>query len=280
MSAKNTLQHDLETGLWQHTVSQEPPKLQGKWFGLGFSPDLATGERLNVGIVLRIAGEQHFRLFTKAEPFAHLCGLEKENIAFFLQCLNDHLAAGKDIKTFSRHIIVDRPKFAAGDSVTEILDRLYHAQVSLARHDEEQERRNLTTESLRSTIKQLVNNEHPAFSHYWQKEPIVLPGQKYTAAVDIYIPERQRFASIVSLDYRKDKSGRLAAACTELETAAQLGGEGTLFIYNPIRDSEQKDDTADVLIDRTYDLLRRHRLSCEVGNTPAQLAEQIPLLAS
>lgn len=279
MPAEDTLPHDITATLLQFAAPAEPPQVRGEWYALGFTPDPATGERLNIGVVLHIGGRQYFRLLPDAAPFACLYGQRKENIAFFLRCLTEHLKAGKLPQKFSPQLICDTPRAAAGDSVEETLDRLYATYITLGRHSKPAYK-NLTTDALRSTVKRLVNRRHPAFSHYWQKEPIVLPGKKYTAAVDIYIPERQRFASIVSLDYRKDNSGRLAAACTELETAAQLGGEGTLFIYNPIRDSEQKDDTADVLIDRTYDLLRRHRLSCEVGNTPAQLAEQIPLLAS
>ena len=280
MPAENTLPHDIDEVLQRYALPGEPPKLRGKWFALGFSPDLTTGERLNVGVVLRIGKRQYFRMLHDAEPFARLFG-ERENIAFFLRLLHNHLQTGQNIKTFSPHLIVDSPKFVAGDDVSEIMADLYHDHVTLSRLPAKKHNKAvMNTTKLRKFIRRLVNEQQPDFARYWVNEPVALPGRESPANIDIYVPQTRQVASLVSLAHSPDiAEQRLAWARGELEIAAP-DGRGTLFIYNPERDDREEARMTDNLIDKTHYLLHRQNLKCEVGNTPQQLADMIPQLAA
>ena len=118
--------------LIRHAVPAEPPKVKGVWAIIRFSPSLTTGDRLNVGVLLCVNSKQSYRL-TDSAPFACLFGEAwEESVRFLLRALEEALQAGRDIGHFSPHIEIDGWRPAAGDSVDEILDRLFACYVMVA----------------------------------------------------------------------------------------------------------------------------------------------------
>lgn len=118
--------------LIRHAVPAEPPKVKGVWAIIRFYPSLATGDRLNVGVLLCVNSKQSYRL-TDSAPFACLFGEAwEESVGFLLRALEEALQAGRDISHFSPHIEIDGWRPAAGDSVDEILDRLFACYVMAA----------------------------------------------------------------------------------------------------------------------------------------------------
>ena len=101
--------------LIRHAVPAEPPKVKGVWAIIRFYPSLATGDRLNVGVLLCVNSKQSYRL-TDSAPFACLFGEAwEESVGFLLRALEEALQAGRDISHFSPHIEIDGWRPAAGD---------------------------------------------------------------------------------------------------------------------------------------------------------------------
>ena len=156
----------IEKPIWADLA--EPPvshALHGEWFVIRVSPDLATGEMLNIGVCVRIGGKTHTKILPNATPFFKLYGKSgRENMLF----LFDLLRKQEDwTRPVSPQVSMSRPMPVSGNSIDEILDRLYRDMVILDMLKDQSPNRDygISTEKLRSKIFSYLKKENEDFAN-------------------------------------------------------------------------------------------------------------------
>lgn len=254
------------------------PAITAKWAPIRISPNLATGEILNVGVCVLYRRKVHVKLLPSAAPFEALYGgAGNDNFSFLLGIIGQYLDGQKSLSVdISPQVSLGKANFVAGDSIQEILDRLYASMVSLdlmCRKKETPKERNISTETLRHTVHGLLKKENAKFvedSWHDVNNPIIIPPSSSNEN-PIHLPHLQlwsepsianstiRFASFVSADYVKATAGdvHLLYAKQDIELAANYKDgekEAGLFVYRPKDLSAEIENT----IDNTYWLLKKN----------------------
>lgn len=263
----------IEKPIWADLA--EPPvshALHGEWFVIRVSPDLATGEMLNIGVCVRIGGKTHTKILPNATPFFKLYGKSgKENMLF----LFDLLRKQEDwTRPVSPQVSMSRPMPVSGNSIDEILDRLYRDMVILDMLKDQSPNRDygISTEKLRSKIFSYLKKENEDFANeVWRREnnPVHIStntpiGKRVLEHIQLWIPsdmarKQMRFASFVSVDYRRPTFPELhlLQAGQDIEVAHKAfentPQKAALFIYRPDNLTE-----FDNQIDTTAWLLRKN----------------------
>ncbi|EGY53115.1 hypothetical protein [Neisseria shayeganii] len=269
---------DIFSALSAMTMQMPKPAITAKWAPIRISPNLATGEILNVGVCVLHRRKVHVKLLPNAAPFEALYGgVGKENFSFLLGIIGQYLSGQKSLSVdISPQVSLGKPYFVAGDSIPEILDRLYTSMVSLelmCQKKETPKERNISTETLRHTVHSLLKKENAQFvENSWHDadNPIIIPSCTASKA-SIRLQHLQlwsepditndkiRFASFVSADYIKTLIGdaHLFYAKQDIELAVNYKDgekEAGLFVYRPKGSSADIDNT----IDHTYWLLKKN----------------------
>lgn len=260
------------------------PAFRGEWFTIRIKPDLATGERLNVGVALRVAGQTHVKILPTVRPFQLLYGdAGSANFGFLLELLRLHFANGGG-KSPSPHLLFEEPKYAAGTDIAQTLDRLYDNTVTLGRilepaHGKQNLSTRMTTRRLKQAVKQHIQREFPDFA-YWQDRPVILKESGLTADVDLYIPQsevfhrKNTFASLLSLDY--ENPGQIIQGLAEKQrelavaTTAMPDSVGSLLVYRPPSDDRMQ-DFFDSELGKTGYLLKDTGITMEVEDSPEKI---------
>ena len=261
----------IEKPIWADLA--EPPvshALHGEWFVIRVSPDLATGEMLNIGVCVRIGGKTHTKILPNATPFFKLYGKSgRENMLF----LFDLLRKQEDwTRPVSPQVSMSRPMPVSGNSIDEILDRLYRDMVILDMLKDQSPNRDygISTEKLRSKIFSYLKKENEDFANaVWRggNNPVHIKtsiGNKVLAHIQLWIPsdmarKQMRFASFVSVDYQRPifPELHLLQAGQDIEVAHKAfkntPRKAALFIYRPDNLTE-----FDNQIDITTWLLRKN----------------------
>lgn len=287
--------NDLATALLSTLTTQPSPKVTGRWFPIRIKPNLATGELFNVGVGLIINGKTHVKLIQSAEPFKQLYGKDgDDNFSLLLDMIIWHFRHRlPKSKIPSPHIIFERSTFAAGDSVDEILNRLYQQMVTLRLLSDKptQTRHNYNTERIRSMVRKQLNEANPDFvMRYWHNQALVLPNtDNISANLQIFIPQKldreSVFSSIISVDYTESSviNSQFSSSFYELAitSSAISNGIGQLLIYRPPAISGETAEITDSAIDRAHYNLKKHtpKTSLEVRDNPAKIADDIMALA-
>lgn len=269
---------DIFSVLSAMTMQVPKPAIKAKWAPIRISPNLATGEILNVGVCVLYRRKVHIKLLPNASPFESLYGKAgKDNFSFLLGIIGQHLAEQKSLSIdISPQVSLGKAHFVAGDSIHEILDRLYAGMVSLdlmCQKKDAPKERNVSTENLRRSVQSLLRKENAKFvesSWHDVSNPIIIPPSSSNGA-PIHLPHLQlwsepnianskiRFASFVSADYVKATAGdvHLLYAKQDIELAANYKDgkkEAGLFVYRPKDLSAEIENT----IDNTYWLLKKN----------------------
>lgn len=261
----------IEKPIWADLA--EPPvshALHGEWFVIRVSPDLATGEMLNIGVCVRIGGKTHTKILPNATPFFKLYGKSgRENMLF----LFDLLRKQEDwTRPVSPQVSMSRPMPVSGNSIDEILDRLYRDMVILDMLKDQSPNRDygISTEKLRSKIFSYLKKENEDFANaVWRggNNPVHIKtsiGNKVLEHIQLWIPsdmarKQMRFASFVSVDYQRPifPELHLLQAGQDIEVAHKAfkntPRKAALFIYRPDNLTE-----FDNQIDITTWLLRKN----------------------
>lgn len=253
----------IEKPIWADLA--EPPvshALHGEWFVIRVSPDLATGEMLNIGVCVRIGGKTHTKILPNATPFFKLYGKSgRENMLF----LFDLLRKQEDwTRPVSPQVSMSRPMPVSGNSIDEILDRLYGDMVILDMLKDQSPNRDygISTEKLRSKIFSYLKKENEDFANeVWRREnnPVHIKtfiGKRVLEHIQLWIPsdmarKQMRFASFVSVDYRRPTFPELhlLQAGQDIEVAHKAfentPQKAALFIYRPdnLTDFDNQIDT-------------------------------------
>ena len=258
------------------------PAITAKWAPIRISPNLATGEILNVGVCVLYRRKVHVKLLPSAAPFEALYGgAGNDNFSFLLGIIGQYLDGQKSLSVdISPQVSLGKANFVAGDSIQEILDRLYASMVSLdlmCRKKETPKERNISTETLRHTVHGLLKKENAKFvEDSWHDvgNPIILPSSsdggapKQLQHLQLWSEpnitnSKICFASFVSADYTRAivRDAHLFYAKHDIEMAVNSRREektAGLFVYRP--DGLPTDVMQDIdnTIDDTHWLLSKN----------------------
>lgn len=266
------------------------PAVTGKWFEIRLTPDLVSGELLNIGVGFIQARTRlfFFKLLDSAAPFGCLYGPKgREQFGFLLNTVRESLASQGPISSISPHISYGQPRHAQGASVEAILDSLYQTVVTLGRRSVEIEALTAgyhvprSTEHIRHKARIMMRKADPqGFTSYWRETPVSISADGHSRQLDVQIWQQQgnlfsprSFATIVSTCYRSPlyRKAYLTGAYQDLTVArnflqhiqekAAKESRGGVFILRSADDDYAND--ADNEIDTTVWALRK-----EYGITP------------
>lgn len=255
------------------------PKISAKWFVIRITPDLATGELLNIGVGIYYRKKLFTKLIPNTLPLEILYGKSsKENFGFLLHLLNrssDNLLA---LKSISPHFSFSSMKFVSGNNIEDILERLFRSMVTLnlvETPEKQTNKHNLSTDKVRKKIfHALKSRDKKLTERIWHNEdnPIVIPpnlGEKITlnhlqiwSTPDI-TQKHTKFGAIVSTDYMQTSFSELYLLQTTLDiqrASVSLNHEkkAALLIFRPDTLSKNIQNDVDNMIDRTHWLIKKN----------------------
>ncbi|MDR0379999.1 MAG: hypothetical protein LBI62_08690 [Candidatus Accumulibacter sp.] len=234
------------------------PVVSGKWFEIRLTPDLITGEILNIGVgfVASRSKKFSFRLLESAAPFHCLYGPGgQEQFGFLLNVVRDSLETYGPSAKISPHISFGPSRPAQGNNAEEILQSLYRSVVTLGKRSAEaaevlaetERKAPRVTEALRKKIRQALHEKDPhGFSAYWRDKPVIIPIGRHQCSIDIQLWQANEdffspryFGSIVSVCYNDShyRKAYLNGAYHDLTIARSCiqkgNGKGGFFILRP-----------------------------------------------
>lgn len=274
--------------------------ITGRWFPIRISPDLATGELINVGVCFTDQKRRrHVRLVDSARAFECLYGpAGLENFSFLLTVLQDHLGGQGPIACPSPHVSFGQKRFASGFSPDQIVDRLFAAQVSIARRDADEAApdaavRTVDNSSLRRLVFQAARKKSKRlFERMFRERMVTLTdanGNEHALDLPIYADDDDlhrdgpRYATFVSAVFRSyihrgyymDSGSR-----TIWNTRSILHdrGQGGLYIRRPAEGASGYDAATPAAIDNDIDNVvwpfrKMKNMKIEISPDPVTLAE-------
>lgn len=262
-------------------VPATKPKIKAKWATLRISPNLGTGELLNVGICILYQRKVYVRILPDAKPFEILYGDSgKENFSFLLPLIAQYMEQQNKLEiSISPQVSISESNFVAGESIEEIFDRLYSSMVTLdlvcRTKDKPRKCQNISTERLRERIQANIKEQDTKLlEQIWhnEKNPITIPGSPGKSVVlrhtQMWIEpdlsdERIRLASFVSTDYVNLDFSQLHLFQAKQDIELALSSitnskrKAGLFIYRPDSLDKEIEQELDNTIDDTHWLLSK-----------------------
>lgn len=283
--------------------TMKKPGVSGKWFEIRLTPDLVTGELLNIGVgfIQNRTKAFHFRLLETAAPFACLYGPRaREQFGFLLATLRESMTMHGASSMISPQISFGTPRPASGESVAAVLDSLYASVVTLGRFMQRQEdlaetepnKAKRSTETVRLRVRKAFSSiDKKGFSEYWHDDPVPLKVDDVVHPLDLQLWKGKDlvspnyFASIISACYKDAHYRRsfLTGAYQALTIARSFGGDkarGSLFILRPEANDGvfggELQTTIDNEIDHTtWALLKKYQVRSVVETAMERLKEQV-----
>ncbi len=294
---KQTGVSNLASRLLTQVCESQKPAVKGKWFPIRVRPNLATGEILNIGVGFTIGKTTHVKLLESAEPFKRLYGNKgDDNFSFLIEMVESHFQNKQPkSKSPSPHIIFENGVSAFGDSIEEILDRLYKQMVTLrlvSDKSKETREKNYNTVRVRNIVRKELEGINIDFvERYWYNDTILLSkNDNDRANLQVYLPQEisreALYASVISADYSDVNTitSQLHSSFLELTIAHRVlkKSRGNLFIYRPSTGKKNTMTIIDNEIDRTHYTLNKAmpNTKLEVFDTTEQIAENIIAIAS
>ena len=236
----------LRPGLFDDAEDQRAPAVVGQWSPIRLSPDLATGEVLNVGIAFIDQSERVFmRMLDSARALKCLFGADSiDNFALLLGATRDTLEKKQLLVSPSTQVTFGPLAYAAGDSAQEVVDRLYTAIVTLARCEEEgfSSRERLPTLRVAEVRKQVfdaLERRSPALAkEIIRREPVELRSVHGVVRFDLPLRRRGIFGTITSARYQVQQAINrvMDGALVDMMLARQYverEDRGAIFVCGP-----------------------------------------------
>lgn len=121
---------DTLTQLSDKTSITNIPKINAKWFEIGFKPDIASMQIITIGTGVIYQNQLFTKLLTDTKLFELLYGAAaKENVNFLINLISK-VSSYADLKQLSRNLFLSKPKFIAGETINEMLDRSFNSVVT------------------------------------------------------------------------------------------------------------------------------------------------------
>lgn len=264
------------------------PPFKGKWFEIRIQPDLATDERLNIGVCfLDNKRKLHFKLLDDTSAFLCLYGRQaKEQFDFMLKAVRYNLEHGASTPA-SPQITYGAPRFAAGFSVQQILDSLYSDTVTLARV--KRKPRNEFSSMDNDDIRQIVFSAMRDIDTLMANTlitggaiPLAIETDEGPHEVLLPIRKDARFGTIVSAVYKKrdQVEYNLKGAALDLSVAlkAYPQNQAGLFVLRAADGMLRGEESLlqiDNVIEMTEWRAKKLGIRLTVEDSPRRLAEDI-----
>jgi len=270
------------------------PGLDGQWYKVVLTPRLETGERFNVGVIMRdSAGFSHWRLLADFSRLRCLYGDEiEEHTRFLLQVLREHLQHEGSLQdTPSQNLRIEGPFYASGD-IDVTINSLYNTVVPLGKRPESQEQRqdsafqSITNQKARQLVyTELdhllgIDKTHTLIAAHEYLEIDTQEGKRH---LDIPLRPYNHYGSIVSACYKHQPSieKQLLKAQLDLYTASQLKPVTApigLFVLRPTEDmhlTENELHSVDNILDGMLWKIKANQFFIEADDCPRRLAESV-----
>ena len=275
------------------SVASTPPApaVTGHWFNIRLCPDLALGELLNVGVgYVDSASEKIYtRLVDRFDRFRSLYGEGFEDeMRTMLRILESTLGT-KAKQPPIPNLRFSELKFAAGNSVEDILDRLYQATVVTSSPSAPGETQSRESSAGNEAVRKFVFDELKRIAGL-SADRIISSQPMYTVtengrayALDIPLRGARHLGSVVSARYKtiQPVEANLLRATVDLETASRVFKQDQLGLFvvrpapDPIAYPQERLTQIDNIIDQIGWKLHKQGVYVGVDDAPAALAEEI-----
>lgn len=262
----------------------------GQWFPIRITPDLATGELLNIGVgFIDDSGEIHTRLLTNAKALGYMYGKRgEESFGFLINLVDEHFSISNQYVSPSPQIVLGELSYASGDNYDQILNSLFKSMVSLTTDDDHADKLNLknaiNNKELRKVFSKLMSQIAPRqHKNYFRNSPVDLkdPSGRHIE-VDLQLWSEQGswidravpFGSIVSAHYLEKvyRGCNLGNGCQDMINAATIlsdSSQGYLGILKPGDNSQgfskSEIHTIENEIDKTVWAITKHHKNIVIG---------------
>lgn len=263
--------------------------IKGEWRAIRVSLDFVSEESVNVGVLFQEDDTRHFRLMNNAKPVAKIFGPAAEDELRFLLSVTQSCLENNYPSFPAQNITLGEPKFAAGNSPEEIVDRLYQSVVTLARRpDPKRHARHLTplnntwirSRSLSEVRKKLGLS---ARDFAPEDEAYLATVNSHQVALDLPLRAKDRVGSVISSAFFQKETIELnyLRAVTDIHTGRSIFGatKSSLFIFYPEDEkfwpSKDKKQQAGNVIDLYDWRLKRQGIATCVSGNEHDLTDQI-----
>lgn len=263
------------------------PRVAGQWFNIRYSPSAAGGELINVGVgyVDGASRQIHARLIENLEAFRLLFGEAfEEEVRFSLDVVRSALGRFM-LEPPMRSVAFSNLRYAAGDSVQEILDGLFSSTVSFAEARQAASARRETTQNNSAVRKSVFDavrlKAGLSAEHIIPEDPIYWVIEKERRVhLDIPLRSNKLLGTVVSAAYRSKVplENNLLRSSLDLETAARIFKQDRLGFFvmrGEAALADATDTSMDEVIDTTCWKLLKHGIHVGVEDSPGRLADEI-----
>lgn len=268
--------------------AQSKAAVQGEWFSVQWCPDLATGERLNIGVGFVHENRVHTKLLERFERIK--CLYDEQGVSqvrLIISFVEEAVQQSHTISPFSQ-VCYEQKGFAQGESVSEILNNLYSQTVPLGQKPRiRAKNKTFSSVSRQQLHTELLDNLRLLwdidFDQFVPEDSYIRSGDGH----DLFIPFRdgaERLAGLASAVSPNPQTVELnlLSAAVEVESAKGLKhvNKPALFILKP--DDEQlsmlendKADRIDGLLERFDWMMNKQGIQVGSHVTTSGLAEEI-----
>jgi hypothetical protein len=264
----------------------DPNNFVGEWFNISIRPDFASNEIVNIGV----AFEHESKIYSKfLDDFSSINSsfgeAAEDEIQFMGKVARSALEAGGKISP-APSIVFCEPKFARGNNVNEILERLYNSTIKLAlppKKEAHQKTKFLNNTHARQMTFDEMRKKAGVIAERIISENHIYNFQK--AFLDIPLLSNKLIGTIVSAGFSKPESVELALlkAYIDLMTAS-FGGEEKrkrkgFFVLKPKEIDKQFEKSKVRKIDNIIDMidwkLKKQNITLTIENSAKKLSEKI-----
>jgi hypothetical protein len=282
--------------LFDDEPETEAQRISGKWFPIRMSPDIATGERFNVGVGFIEDGRKknrlHIKLLDSVRSFKCLYGPDGvENLTFLLTIVGEVLRSTQKLVSPSPQITFGDKAFASGESVDIILDRLFQSMVSISRHIddtlEEITPGSVTNLEAREEVHNALYRIKPALAaSIVRKTPLTIKTHAgLNMQLEVPLRKEKRFGTIASAHYRTEVyvSNNLNMAMRDMIVTSDHASEsddlGGIFILRAPTDerfyTEKWQRWIDEEIEKVREALFKTKIAVHEGSSIRELCQEI-----
>lgn len=277
---------DFSSILEEHS---NKPVVSGEWFTIQWEPDIASGEKLNIGVAFReTSGESFVQvldyferikcLYSQAAVY-HLslaCEVAKE-VALTNQIRNESRVCGVSFISNG---------YAQGDSADEIISSMFQNIVPLAiKHEKNREKAYypISRERLHTIINGQLKSKLEYEEYFNMVDPAPLKRVNLgNQSQSLFLPYKSRnsIATIASAAYADENAAkcRLYDAQRDISLAVNNFNEfnsGAIFILSPSDELKvEKRDQVDSEIDKFCWYLKTQSIYTQVDCDPESLADK------
>lgn len=267
----------------------------GKWFEIKLSPDLISGEILNIGVgFIDSRKKLHFRILENSKPFACLYGkLAEESFQFLLVAVKNALLQYGLKSDLGPQIQLGKPRYIEGHTVDAILNKLYTSVVTLSRKSfvevtqilQMSSQRN--TQDLRKTLgKRFKKRFEKNYRDFWKEDLTIVKVGDQFHHIDMPIWSENTllgptcFGTVISVAYIDSiyRKSYLNTAYKDLTIARDYlssNARGGLFILRPdskdLKYSSIMNEIDNEIDSTTWALMNRYKIKAEVTEHTDQL---------